>query len=956
MLFLTASPWLAAPPSGAGPASVSAAERGRYLIYLPGVWVGDSFGSLPAAWASDGVTSQAVTLFRYSFTLAQPIAAARLEIFADTRYEAWLDSAALGRGPARFSQTTHEYDVLALSTLGAGRHSLAVLVQWAPNKRRAESSIPHLRARILGEQTLIAPAPNEWHALQINAWNPDAALVHSWDLIGPSELLDLRRLPAAWTSLDFDDSTWQPAVAVQPPVAFYQPRSIERLSTIQSPFTVRASGPLLAGNWVGELAPGLDGAASYRFALNDATVVVIQALRSPGLPDPTGSVLLDGTPLDWKPVEGEPSDLWSASRLLSADSHQMRVTGLDAASTPWPFAITTRNLTSEPPPFGQGTHAGRRLLLAGPIPPSVAQARSAQNSANLVFAETPTYTILDLGRTVHGRVVAEVSGAAGAVVDIGWDERLWNNTRPLPYPGSLHPEWNQTDSWVLDGGSRTLTTIDARAGRYILIVSWGPGPVRLDNLRVIEERYPVTLGGSFRSDRAMLNRIWQIGVDTLYANMSDAYADPWRERGQWWGDAHVADHANSVAFGDASLLRRGLLLMADAVVQNNGRARALAPNGAGNYMVDYGMLWVQSTGDYFTRTGDAAFVAQIYPTINSFLAFLDQQVNLSTGLIDLPNGPWSETAYIDSISYLDRIGQTTAVNAMYYGTLLDASALALAVGDNEGAKTYRAKAITLRERVNRSLYRPDQGAYVAAIVAGRATAPSPQAQAIALAYGLPTDAEAQRVADTLLASLGTPEAPVVQIYGMFWVLKGLGRANRTSAALDVIERFFGRMVQRGATTWWENFGAIDHYNGSLSHAWGSSPTWFLSEYVLGISRDGPNAWTVRPQLGGLTQVSGAVPFGTSSVRASWSAPSCSQFTLQLMAPEATTGRVVLPSSGTSTKITLNGTLIWADGASLIGDQAAMTANGIAVALVGGTHSFSVQLACPAAQGAFPLHT
>ena len=76
---------------------------------------------------------------------------------------------------------------------------------------------------------------------------------------------------------------------------------------------------------------------------------------------------------------------------------------------------------------------------------------------------------------------------------------------------------------------------------------------------------------------------------------------------------------------------------------------------------------------------------------------------------------------------------------------------------------------------------------------------------------------------------------------MFWVLKGLGRANRTSAALDVIERFFGRMVQRGTTTWWENFGAIDRYNASLSHAWGSSPTWFLSEYVLGNSRDGSNA-------------------------------------------------------------------------------------------------------------------
>jgi hypothetical protein len=146
ILFLSASPWFASPMPGGEPASVSAAERGRYHIYLPGVWVGDNFGLLPAAWASNSYDSQAVTLFRYSFTLTQPILAARLEIFADTRYEVWLDGATLGRGPARFSRTTHEYDVLALGSLGAGRHLLAVMVQWAPNTRahprRADGGCP----------------------------------------------------------------------------------------------------------------------------------------------------------------------------------------------------------------------------------------------------------------------------------------------------------------------------------------------------------------------------------------------------------------------------------------------------------------------------------------------------------------------------------------------------------------------------------------------------------------------------------------------------------------------------------------------------------------------------------------------------------------------------------------------------------------------------------------------
>ncbi|NTU81229.1 MAG: alpha-L-rhamnosidase [Chloroflexales bacterium] len=919
---------------------------GRYLTYLPGVWADDSFGYLPAAWASGVYGGHAVALFRYNFTLDQPLPAARLEIFADTRYEAWIDGASLGRGPARFSRTTREYDVLTLGALGAGRHLLAVMVQWAPNNRRSESTIPHLRARILGGQTPIAPAPSEWRALQISAWNPDAALVHSWGLLGPSELLDLRRLPAAWASPAFDDNSWRPAIAVQPPAALHQPRSISRLSEIQSPLVVHASGPLMPGYWVGELAPGRDGATSYSFTLSAPTLVSILALSSPDLPDPAGGVTLNGAPLSWNPIEGEPPDLRLASSTLPAGSHQLSVAGLSVAGSPWPFAISTRNITSARPPFGQGTHAGRRLLLAGLIPPVSARARIAQTSASLAFAETPAYAILDLGRTVHGRLVAEVSGAAGAVVDIGWDERLWKGTRPLPYPGSLHPEWNQTDSWVLDGSTRTLTTIDARAGRYILIAAWGPGPVRLDNLRVLEERYPVTLRGSFSSDRPLLNRIWQIGVDTLYANMSDAYADPWRERGQWWGDAHVEDHVNSVAFGDTLLLRRGLLLMAEPVMQNNGRAHALAPSGDGVYLLDYGMLWVQSTRDYLDRTGDTAFVEQIYPATRAFLGFLEQYVSPSTGLIDLPDNASSNLAYIDSSSYLDRVGQTTAVNALYYGTLLDAAAIALAVGDSDSARDYSTRAATVRERVNLYLYRPDRGLYVAAIVAGRETAPSPQAQAIALAYGLPSSDETQRVADALLASLGTPETPAIQVYGMFWVLEGLGRAGRTSEAVDVIERYFGRMVQRGATTWWENFVAIDRYTSSLSHGWGGSPTWFLSQYVLGISLDGPTTWTVRPQTSGLSRAAGAVPLGDSAVQVSWTTPSCSQLALQLSAPEGTSGRAIFPSNGAITRIALNNTVIWADGGSLAGDLVSETSSGIVVALAGGAHSFSVQLTCP----------
>jgi alpha-L-rhamnosidase len=110
-----------------------------------------------------------------------------------------------------------------------------------------------------------------------------------------------------------------------------------------------------------------------------------------------------------------------------------------------------------------------------------------------------------------------------------------DSLRPLPYPGSLHPQWNQVDSWVLDGTPRTLSTIDARAGRYILIAVWGSGHIRLRNLSVYEERYPLAQKGSFHSSSPLLDTIWQIGVDTAIPNMTGAYADPWRERGSGGG-------------------------------------------------------------------------------------------------------------------------------------------------------------------------------------------------------------------------------------------------------------------------------------------------------------------------------------------------------------------------------------------------------------------------------------
>lgn len=892
-------------------------------------------------WSHTGPAApHEVALFRRAFTLAEPLSAPTLELFADTRYEVWLDGAWVGRGPARFSRQTREYDVYPLGQLAAGPHLIAVLVQWAPNTRRSESTIPFLQGHLAGTAaagSIVVRTGADWKTTRSTAWREDAALVHSWGLLGPTELLDMRRLPWNWNQPAFSDTAWAAAALAAPPAARYQPRSIATLANVAIPATVGEVGLLSPGRAVVELASQA-GRASLSISAVAKTTLTIEALADPAS-SATPAAKVDGVALSWQ-ARAERPDVLVSARPIAAGTHTLTFSGAPTSGVT--FGVGTQGIDASRLPFQQGSHAGRRLLLAEPVRQADAVTVGYRNGVDLAFVRAPAYAVLDLGRVVHGRVVASVSGPAGTVVDIGWDERLWMGRRPLPYPGSLHDAWNQTDSWVLDGATRSISTIDARAGRYLLIAVWGPGQVRLSGLRVFEERYVEAQRGRFSSGDSKIDQIWQIGVNTLYPNMTDAYADPWRERGQWWGDAYVDDHVNRAAFGDADLLRRGVAQMAESLTE--GQPTALAPNGSGTYLLDYSMLWVQSANDYVRRTGDTRLPAQIYPAMLSFMAYLQQRENATTGLLDVPYGDWWRTALVDWPVVFDRYGQSTALNALYYGTLRDAADLAEAQGDTARASAWRQRAAILRVAINTYLYQANQGRYIASIFNGLPRAASAQAQAWALAYDVVPDGERARVADSLLALL-PPDlaAPNVEIYGMFWVLEGLGRAGRIGEASSVVRRYYGNLIERGATTWWEIFNADRSYTTSLSHGWGGAPTWFLTTYVLGARQTGPRAWSIRPGVGGASAASGALPLGQGSLTLEWAA-SCEQMTIQLGAPADTQGEVVLPLGNETTTITLDGVEVWQNGWPLSPDVSRQ-ADGIRISLPGGPHALKLLQQC-----------
>ena len=125
-------------------------------------------------------------------------------------------------------------------------------------------------------------------------------------------------------------------------------------------------------------------------------------------------------------------------------------------------------------------------------------------------------------------------------------------------------------------------------------------------------------------------------------------------------------------------------------------------------------------------------------------------------------------------------------------------------------------------------------------------------------------------------------------YG-YYMLEALAKAGEYEKAIDIINTFWGAMLDLGATTFWEDFNLdwipnaapIDEpvpagkkdihgdfgaycypgFRHSLCHGWSSGPTTWLSDHVLGIKIVDVEhkQISIEPQLGKLEWAKGTYP-------------------------------------------------------------------------------------------------
>ena len=362
--------------------------------------------------------------------------------------------------------------------------------------------------------------------------------------------------------------------------------------------------------------------------------------------------------------------------------------------------------------------------------------------------------------------------------------------------------------------------------------------------------------GEFVCSDKRLEDIWNVGAYTIHLNMQEYLWDGVkRDRMVWIGDMHPEMLSICSVFGNNECVTKSMDLVRDLTPYTEWM----------NGHLSYSMWWIVLQCDWYYQNGDKAYLEKnksylFNLLIRTILLIDDEGCFTYEGsmFVDWSSNktPYAETGVIATVAL----------------ALKNGAELARLLGNAQLAE----RCIKAYNRIDRSRLAYDGNKQVAALVAISGLVSSEEINESVLS---------KAPLDGLSTFIGG------------YVLQARAEAGDMEGALEVIRRYWGAMLDLGATTFWEDFDLAwtenaapidalvpegkedihgDHgrfcykqFRHSLCHGWASGPTWFLSRYVLGvrISEPGCKKLLIKPCISDLEYVKGKypTPFGAVTI-------------------------------------------------------------------------------------------
>lgn len=371
--------------------------------------------------------------------------------------------------------------------------------------------------------------------------------------------------------------------------------------------------------------------------------------------------------------------------------------------------------------------------------------------------------------------------------------------------------------------------------------------VPLVAVRAVSRYRDIPYLGSFKCDDERINKIWETGAYTVHLNMQDYLWDGIkRDRLVWIGDMHPEVMTVGTVFGNHEVVRKSLDYVRDGTPATSWM----------NGICSYSLWWIIIHHHLYWYYGDKEYLSAQKTYLTELLR--NVMKNIDGNKEAYKSGRFIDWPTNDNPDAIHAGLQALTVRALEAG-----SELAGWLSDPALAKECRDAATKLRT------YVPDNKG-------------NKEAAALLAIEGM-LDA---KTAHDIIVKDGAKDFTSFMGY---YMLEALAKNGSYADALDLISEYWGKMLDLGATTFWEDFNYMDSKNAaridefvpegkfdihadggaycyvglrhSFCHGWASGPTAWLSQHILGVEPASPGFKTVRirPHLGNLKWVEGDFP-------------------------------------------------------------------------------------------------
>lgn len=362
--------------------------------------------------------------------------------------------------------------------------------------------------------------------------------------------------------------------------------------------------------------------------------------------------------------------------------------------------------------------------------------------------------------------------------------------------------------------------------------------------------YPSSYKGAFACSDTTLTRIWMNSAYTLRLCMHDFLLDGIkRDRLPWTGDLAMSLLVNAYTFSEPELVRRSLVALGREGIKEKDI----------NGIIDYSLWWIIAQDHYQLYFDDSLHLTHEWGRIKEALNDLSSRCD-SNGFLIQKKDDWLFIDWVDQEKW-------TALQIMWLWAQNSGAKLAQRVGDKETANYWINSSKKLQANLSKGAWSEKEKIWLSKNDSSSDKTRHPNF--LSVVSGLATKNQYEGIKALLdnndIKPVGTP-------YMAGFEAMAMARLGNTDYMLKNVKDYWGGMLNKGATTFWEAYDPKQTdekqysfygrpYAKSLCHAWSAGPAAFLPSELFGLKpiEDGWKRFTLHPNLGHLAWANVCLP-------------------------------------------------------------------------------------------------